>query len=220
MNRHRGLALALFAIAMACAVGIVPSVTARSDAVAAVVVTDTLGAATEVSASEHNVATESIGGGGCCKALTAPCLACANRVTVREYCAAHPETIGCDRHHSEADEPRVCCKAMLAHCQACFEGVDVSEYCARNPTTLDCPDVLANKWAGATAQAGVADGGSSGGGGGGETGTLTDSISNDVGVASVDSNKAAWSGPEFVATSEWQTVGDGQPIPPGERYVT
>ena len=41
---------------------------------------------------------------GCCKALTAECLACVAGETVEEYCKANPETIGCPpAHHDEKE---------------------------------------------------------------------------------------------------------------------
>ena len=89
---------------------------------------------------------------------------------------------------------------------------DTIRYCSRHPTTLDCPDVLAQEWASAAA----ASGGSA---------TTTPDVNSPIeaksSAAATDGDGAAsaWSGPEFVATSEWQTVVNGQPIPPGEYNI-
>jgi hypothetical protein len=112
-----------------------------------VVVPDTLGAATEASVSEHGqgeAQAARVGRvGGCCKALTAQCLACASGVEVGRYCADRPDTVGCDKA-ARVDEPRVCCKAMLAQCQACFDGIDVHEYAAPSHFRLQTVDTSVN----------------------------------------------------------------------------
>ena len=54
----------------------------------------------------------------CCKAMTASCLACAADMSVSEFCAKNPSTVGCP-------SPRACCMAMTAQCLACVDGISV-----------------------------------------------------------------------------------------------
>jgi hypothetical protein len=51
-----------------------------------------------------------VGGRGCCKAMTATCMACAADWSVKEFCRRHPSTTGCDaasieRGESNTDRP-------------------------------------------------------------------------------------------------------------------
>ena len=94
----------------------------------------------------------------CCRAMTAPCLACAAGVTQAEYCAKKPRTVGCpvveptcaltrckegytciEGKGCVREAPKPCCRAMNAKCLACTEGKTVGEYCLANPKTVGCP---------------------------------------------------------------------------------
>lgn len=85
---------------------------------------------------------------GCCRALTASCLAgCAGK-TITEYCKLNPKTSGCDAAMAPAvdpaptPEPQTCCMAMTASCLACSKGQTVEEYCKTNEKTDGCEDYI------------------------------------------------------------------------------
>merc|ERR1712072_1024266 len=72
---------------------------------------------------------------GCCKALTAQCLACVQGVSQAEYCEEKPKIVGCK---PPPEDPKVCCDAIIASCEACKAGVPEKEYCSRNPRMNGC----------------------------------------------------------------------------------
>ena len=81
--------------------------------------------------------------GICCKAMTAPCLACAAGVTPYEYCLKYPETIGC-----KSDCNDVCYDDAMEEkddleCKACESGRPPEQICERFPTIEGCEDYLA-----------------------------------------------------------------------------
>ncbi len=59
--------------------------------------------AAEETTTESDSAEEAEDAVACCMALTADCLACAEGVSVEEYCAANPETAGCEEEMEEVD---------------------------------------------------------------------------------------------------------------------
>merc|ERR1712025_661838 len=61
---------------------------------------------------------------GCCEAFNAECNACAEGMTVEEYCEINESTFLC------GGEP--CCFEDTAKCNACNELISVEEYCKRN----------------------------------------------------------------------------------------
>ena len=79
--------------------------------------------------------------GICCKAMTAPCLACAEGVTPYEYCLKYPETIGC-----KSDCNDVCyddeMKEDDLECIACQSGRPPKQICERFPKIEGCEDYL------------------------------------------------------------------------------
>jgi hypothetical protein len=74
----------------------------------------------------------------CCRALTAPCLACSAGVSVEEYCDQNPGVAECFVVPDEEEDFMVCCMAMTASCLACQERVTVEQYCATSPQTDGC----------------------------------------------------------------------------------
>jgi hypothetical protein len=80
--------------------------------------------------------------GICCKAMTAPCLACAEGVTPYEYCLKYPETIGC-----KSDCNDVCYDDEMKEkddleCKACESGRPPKQICALFPKIKGCEDHL------------------------------------------------------------------------------
>jgi len=76
----------------------------------------------------------------CCMAFTASCMACAQGVSMEEYCSSHPDTVGCPKRAPDI-EPKLCCKALSASCMACIEGVSQRHFCRHNPATPGCEEV-------------------------------------------------------------------------------
>merc|ERR1711860_11230 len=70
----------------------------------------------------------------CCRALTAPCLACAANTTEEEYCRMQPSTVGC----KSGKGANACCEAMTAKCLACAAGLTEEEFCVQKPATDGC----------------------------------------------------------------------------------
>mmetsp|Transcript_63704 Transcript_63704/g.170394 ORF Transcript_63704/g.170394 Transcript_63704/m.170394 type:complete len:112 (+) Transcript_63704:243-578(+) len=91
----------------------------------------------------------------CCEAQTAACLACAQGVSVEEFCGGSPATEGCEgaregvsteeycEAHPGADgcgspSGKACCLALTAPCLACAANVSTEDYCQSKPETSGC----------------------------------------------------------------------------------
>merc|ERR1712084_126994 len=73
----------------------------------------------------------------CCMAMTATCLACKEKRSVKDFCSdsAHYEVPGCEKSINLKQAPssgqgRACCMAMTAACMACKQKRTVEDFCA------------------------------------------------------------------------------------------
>ena len=58
-------------------------------------------------------------------AYSAGCNACAEGVTVEDYCKNHNDVVGCPGYVA----PVMCCFAMTPECLACGAGMTIKDYC-------------------------------------------------------------------------------------------
>merc|ERR1711972_741926 len=73
----------------------------------------------------------------CCMAMTATCMACKEKRSVKDFCSdsAHREVPGCEKHINLKQVPssghgRACCMAMTATCMACKQKRTVEDFCS------------------------------------------------------------------------------------------
>lgn len=77
--------------------------------------------------------------GGCCEALTAPCIACELGVTPHILCRVRSDTLGC-KPWNPPPVTAGCCKALIASCLSCAVGITSEEWCEVAPETIGCED--------------------------------------------------------------------------------